>query len=331
MKWGAHLPLLERVAAKHAIKIRAALLQSVDPTKVVLDYLHTHPVVTDNPAQDRTRARAWAMHSVNLDSSSLRPIFSRIYAENYVIGQASAEDYVYRSVKARKSANLSVDWSTWQPGNRTAAALVSPSGGLKSLLDKSGVTIKSINQTTYDVLGNTLANGLSKGLPSKQIASMINDALGSTPRALTIARTEGTRASNAALTDTYSQMGVETVEWSAVAPDKCICVDLDGEQTNLGEEFPSGDGLTQPPAHPNCVCTLIAIIPDNVTLDSLSDYGNSNSDFMSGILAGSIGTGLADNGLNNNYDDGEGDTYATFAPDKPSKPKTKALQSTHNL
>ena len=330
MKWGAHLPLIERVAAKHAIKIRAALLQSVDANKVVLDYLHTHPIVGDNPAQDKARARAWAMYSVNLDSSSLRPILSRIYGENYVIGQASAEDYVYRSVKARKSANLTVDWSTWQPGNRTAAALVSPSGGLKGLLDRSSLTIKSINQTTYDVLGNTLANGLSKGLPSKQIASMINDALGSTPRALTIARTEGTRASNAALTDTYSKMGVETVEWSAVAPDKCICVDLDGEQTNLGEEFPSGDGLTQPPAHPNCVCTLIAIIPDNVTLDSLSNYSNSNGDFLDGVLAGSIGTGLADNGLNNT-DNGEGDTYATFAPDRPSKPKTKALHFTHNL
>ena len=330
MKWGAHLPLIERVAAKHAIKIRAALLQSVDPTKVVLDYLHTHPtagVLT----QDRARARAWAMHSVNLDSSSLTPIFARIYAENYVIGQASAEDYVYRSVKARKSADLSVDWSTWQPGNRTAAALVSPTGGLKGLLDKSGVTIKSINQSTYDILGNTLGTGLSSGLSSKQIASMIQDALGSTPRALTIARTEGTRASNAALTDTYIQMGIETVEWSAVTPDKCICVDLDGEQTNIGEEFPSGDGLTQPPAHPNCVCTLIAIIPDNVTLDSISNYANSNSDFYNGVIAGSVGTGLNDNNVSDNTDDGEDDSYATFAPDNPSKPKTKALQSTHNL
>jgi len=271
------------------------------------------------------------MHSVNLNSTSFIPIFSRIYAENYVIGKATAEDYVYRSVKTRKSADLSIDWSTWQPGNRTAAALVSPPNGLKDLLDKAGITIKSINQSTYDILGNTLATGLSGGLPPKQVASLINDSLGSTPRALTIARTEGNRASNAALTDTYSLMGIETVEWSAVMPDKCICVDLDGEQTRLGEEFPSGEGLTQPPAHPNCVCTLIGVIPDDITLDTLSDYTNMNNseadDFINGVVQGSMRTGFSGNEIGA-VDTGENDTYIS---DIPSKPKTKALQFTNNL
>ena len=320
MKWGADL-VGERIAAKHAIKIRAALVQSVDSTAIVRDYLQTHPIVTEFMSHDRARARAWAIHAVKTDSKVLKTIFSRLYAEMYSTGQASAEDYVYRTVKARKKSDLSINWDNWQPGNRAAAALIAPSGGLKGLLNKADIVIQSINQTSYDLLGTQLANGIAIGASSKQIAGMINDALGSTPRALVIARTEGSRASNAAAADTYNAMGISQWEWSATDPVNCDCVDNDGEIVEMGQEFPSGD--LQPPAHPNCVCKILPVIPDSVTLDSLQTYTEQNapSDLSLGGIIGAS-QGFTDS---QNTDNGEGDSYATFAP--PSVSNVKPLQS----
>lgn len=82
-------------------------------------------------------------------------------------------------------------------------------------------------------------------------------------RCLTIARTETIGASNFAITEAAQQSDVATgKQWSATADGDvdAICVDLDGETVGLDEDF--GDGIDQPPAHPNCRCRLLIVTPD---------------------------------------------------------------------
>ena len=95
-----------RIAANAAIKIRAALRKSVDARKVITDYALTHPVKSDNPAQDRARARAWAMHNVNLDQTALELVLRKHYADMYVTGVVSTYEAfgkVQRNKKAQKN------------------------------------------------------------------------------------------------------------------------------------------------------------------------------------------------------------------------------------
>jgi SPP1 gp7 family putative phage head morphogenesis protein len=308
----------DRIAAKNAIKIRAALRASIDPKAVIEHYLHTMPDPKMPQTQARARARAWAVHNVKIDQAPLIAAMKRHYAEMYSFGQARAEDNVYKSLKAREKSLEPISWEGWTPGNRTAAALISPSGGLKALLD--GIQIKSLAQSsTYDLLGTALADGIAQGLGGTALASLIQDHISTPDRALLVARTEGSRAANAAQIDTYQAMGVSQVEWSAVDPTGCACVDLDGEQVDIGEVFPSSEeGVTQPPEHPNCVCTLLAVIPDTMTFDTISDYTNGMDLTSFGAMIGAANT-TAQNA--SAPDDGEDDDYATFAPDLSSKPR----------
>ena len=168
-----------RIAANAAVKIRAALKKSVDAKKVILDYALTHPVKSDNPAQDRARARAWAMHNVTLDQTTLELILKKHYADMYVTGVLSTYDAYGKASRSKKAVKTpphnwadawavhalsnAVNWDTWKPGNEAAAALLKPPGGLEKLLN--GIKIQSLDmkKSSYDLLGSQLADGIAIG------------------------------------------------------------------------------------------------------------------------------------------------------------------------
>jgi hypothetical protein len=263
-----------RIAANAAVKIRAALKQSIDAKKVITEYLHTHPTVSEFISQDRARARAWAMHNVDLDFVALEAALRQHYAEMYVTGVASTYEAwgkILRTRKAQKQPphnwNPSqfakdalqgvVNWNTWKPGNAATEALVRPSGGLEKLLN--GIKIKSLDmkKSSYDLLGTKLADGFAIGASPDQLANMIEDSLSTPERALTIALTEGSRAANAATNDAYQALGVEQIEWAAADPcDECDPTgDVDGEVVDVGAEFSNGYTQDDLPIHPNCRCS----------------------------------------------------------------------------
>ena len=316
MTQDAH-PISERIWARNAVKIRAALAVSINAEEVVTHYMMTHPVTTDSTTQDRVRARAWAIHNVKPNNAPLKAALSRLYRDSYSLGQALGEDYVARHIKKKAAGEISpIDWTNWTPGNPDAARLVGQPNGLQSLLGDIPIKSLNLNESSYDLLGTRLADGLAIGAAPSTIAKMITEHLASPERALMIARTEGSRASNAASQETYQSMGITQHEWSAVDPVNCACVELDGEIVDIGEVFPSSeDEVTQPPEHPNCVCTTLPVLPDLLTLDiAQSNY----SDFL---LGGAIG---ASSSTMDSTDNGEGDTYIT---DLPSNAVTKPLQS----
>ena len=85
MIWGAH-QADGRIAANNAKKIRAALGLEINAAKVFERYQQTQPAVTDNIAQDRARARAWAMLNVGLNLDALGEVLARLWAEGVVTG-----------------------------------------------------------------------------------------------------------------------------------------------------------------------------------------------------------------------------------------------------
>jgi len=272
-----------RIAANAAIKIRAALRKSVDARKVITDYALTHPVKSNNPAQDRARARAWAMHNVNLDQTALELVLKKHYADMYVTGVVSTYEAfgkVQRNKKAQKNPPHNwnpdklalnalknvVNWDTWKPGNAAASALLKPPGGLEKLLNGIKIVSLDMKNTSYDRLGTQLADGIAVGLSPTKLASSIEDSLASPERSLTIALTEGSRAANAATMDSYQALGVAQIQWVAADPDDEEC-DIDGEIVDVDAEFSNGLTGDDLPVHPNCRCSTMPVETDYATFD----------------------------------------------------------------
>ena len=267
-----------RIAKGAAIKIRAALKQSVDAKKVITDYLHTHPVTSEFISQDRARARAWAMHNVTLDHSALESALKQHYANMYVTGVASTYDAYGQALRARKAEKKpvsnwdsmawagkvlenAVNWDTWVPGNKAAEALLRPPGGLEKLLGNTKIASLDMKKSSYDLLGSQLADGFAIGASPTRLASMIEDSLSTPERSLMIALTEGSRAANAAANDSYAALGVEQIQWVASDPDDEEC-DIDGEVTEVDGTFSNGLTAEDIPVHPNCRCSTMGVAPE---------------------------------------------------------------------
>jgi len=277
---------LLRTATRTADDIRAALRKSVDADKVADDWISNFGVdYLVTPAQ----ARDWARIHIVTNTKPLSLALDDVYATGWVLGVkvATAQYGNARIEKAAPSAQAVVDamainWDSWKPGNEPAAALVRPPGGLANLLSrKKPVTIKGVNDTTLDRIGTVLARGLA-GVPEEGIAggqgrafiaSEIEDILGDPMRALTIAQTEMSRALNTATMDSYTDFGVEWVEWLALDTGDECSDNADAGPIPIGDVFPSGD--TEPPAHPNCRCTIAPANPPEVSgsdiMDSMDD------------------------------------------------------------
>jgi SPP1 gp7 family putative phage head morphogenesis protein len=271
--WGAH-QVDGRIAAKNATKIRAALRQSVDAKAVFRQYEATMPNVSDNVAQDRARARAWAIMNLRLNNESLKKALVRLYAEAWVTGDAAAKEAIYEEQQAEKSVTPEltkineydemaiIDWDSWNPGDLASSLLLEPTDAFRELLQESGYLISGLDRTGYELIGTALADSIRLGYSPAKAAKLILDAVGSPARALTIAVTESSRVMNRAALNRYSEAGLERVKWMVVfgggACDKCA--QNDGQIIMLGGTFNSGN--TQPPAHPHCRCNLRPVIPD---------------------------------------------------------------------
>lgn len=258
MTWGP-LKADGRMAAKSALKIRAALAQTAEFKLVFESYLRTQPNVSDNRAQDRARARAWVMLNVRVNMMALMGVLERVYAEGWVTGEAGADEALIKAREIKKAADDLIDWSKWQPGDEAAALLIRPTKAFERFLGSFGVTLKDLTNTTVNDIGNSIADALEQGLSANQAAKLIKRNVASSSRALTIAITEQNRAMSAATINRYKEMQIQEMEWEVSDP--CPkCAQNANQVVQIGGTFNSGN--TQPPAHPNCRCALLPVIPD---------------------------------------------------------------------
>jgi SPP1 gp7 family putative phage head morphogenesis protein len=259
--WGAH-EVDGRIAAKNAVKIRAALKQSVDAKQIYEQYGRTQPNVSDNVTQDRARARAWALMNVLFNNEALRAALLRLYAEAWVTGDAAAGEAIGEERALRKAVEGAIDWSKWQPGDAAAAMLLDPPRAFEELITSSGSLIRGLDKTGYELIGTALADSIRAGYSPNRAAKLIQDAVGSPARALTIAVTESSRVMNASALNRYREAGIKDAQWMVVfgggACEKCA--QNANKIVPLGGTYPSGN--TQPPAHPHCRCNLRPVVPD---------------------------------------------------------------------
>jgi SPP1 gp7 family putative phage head morphogenesis protein len=259
--WGAH-EVDGRIAAKNATKIRAALRQSVNAKSIYEQYQLTQPNVSDNVTQDRARARAWSLMNILFNNEALRAALLRLYAEAWVTGDAAAGEAIGEERELKKALEGAIDWSKWQPGDAAAAMLLDPPKAFEQLVTSSGSLIRGLDKTGYELVGTALADSIRAGYSPTRAAKLIQDAVGSPARALTIAVTESSRVMNASAINRYREAGIDKAQWMVVfgggACEKCA--QNAGKIVMLGGTYPSGN--TQPPAHPHCRCNLRPVVPD---------------------------------------------------------------------
>jgi SPP1 gp7 family putative phage head morphogenesis protein len=266
--------LLLRQAAKYADAIRAAFIRSINVADIVERWTQAYPA---GGLVSAAEARQWARQNIPVERKPLADIIEHIYATGWVMGQdVSTAAYAHAQLGIKKAAPsakdlkyaLNINWDNWKPGNRPASLLVRPSGKFSQLLEQGRVSIKGMNDTTLDRVGTLLADTLESGAGYSELArNLLKDQITSrvvtdASRAGTIAVTEMSRALNTATVDNYKQFGVEKVEWLAIDTGVCdICPANEAQgPIPIGQMFESGD--TEPPAHPNCRCTVVPVVDE---------------------------------------------------------------------
>lgn len=108
----------------------------------------------------------------------------------------------------------------------------------------------------------------------KEIADKLNT---SRKRAETILRTETCGQLSRRLIDDYTKRDVKNYKIeSALSTNTCEeCEDLDGKQYSLDEAV---EGVTLPPFHPNCQCTLLEVPDDGYNIDFSKMSNNEDLD-----------------------------------------------------
>lgn len=129
----------------------------------------------------------------------------------------------------------------------------------------AGELIDGISKTTRDAIRDHVESAFDEQFDVDELADRIAGELGDDEgeRADTIARTETMRASNEGQQEAWNQAvddgvltGDEKRVWIATDDELLcpICGDLADTEVGLDEEF--DDGIDEPPAHPNCRCTM---------------------------------------------------------------------------
>lgn len=255
-------------AIRHARSIRLGIKDMYDIDQILDDWFALHH--PDVPATNvsSNMARDWARTQIQVrDTNRLNTALGRLYADAWVLGEDLTNYELARAVGLRKATApskkqlvnaLKINWDKWKPGNRAAANLVKPPGGLQRLLDARGLKIKDFNATTINRIGTRLADGLKRGVTRREMATLVNKVINDPERAIIIASTEMSNAVVQANKELYQESGVEMVEWLNSDPcDECQ-ENLDASPININEEWPNGD----PPVHPNCMCDIAPYVVD---------------------------------------------------------------------
>lgn len=250
-----------KAAAKQATSIRLALKKSLDSKAIARAWAEANPVGGEVSTES---ARQWALINAYPDSKEISKALRKLYGIGWALGEDIALYQVAKKIKfkavSRKEVAraASINWNDWQPGNRAAAALLKPKGGLQLLLDRRGIVIQELTRTSLDRIGTQLSRALAQGLTPQKTSVLIDRVINDPVRALTIAQTEMTRAVVEANYQVYAETGVEYLEYLVADPCDDCSENLAASPIPFGEEFPNGN----PPVHPNCMCDIAPYVVD---------------------------------------------------------------------
>ena len=272
-----------RFAARHARSIRLGIRDLVDVDEILDRWFGLQSPIASSTHNDPFHitgqmGRDWARMNIPIrDTERLSNALGRLYADAYILAEDLTAYDIARAVGLRKvalskkdlSRALRIHWDRWSPGNRAAAALLEPPGGLRSLLQARGVKIRGLSSTTLDRIGTGLAEGLRGGMTRQEASRLINGVLDDSARSLMIAGTEMSYAVTQANRNLYRESGVEMVEWLVADPCEDCQENYDQSPIPIGDEWINGD----PPVHPNCMCDVAPYVVD--TLQWAEVYGEN--------------------------------------------------------
>lgn len=240
-------------------RIAAAMTGAVNPRRIADSWLSDRHKASD-PA-GRADAKAWLQHNGVTVSAALEAVLQSVYTDGYYIGDRSAIALL---------TSTDVNWHDWTPGDTEAAeAILSGDRGLATLLDQSGVTIRSIAANRLDELAAALADALESGDSADTLAATLTGILDDPGWSYLVAVTELNRAMSAATLNRYARNGISASYW-LTAEDERVCdlcaANEDGSPVAINQAFPTG--VYQPPAHPSCRCALAPYLADLSEVDT---------------------------------------------------------------
>lgn len=248
-------------------RLRTALTGCMDTTALAQALLALH--VPDAAVKAKARGlgplRARANQAIE---GALGNVLPDAWTEGAALGRVSATASAEASEASREGfkAVPVPDWEHWLPGDAKAAARVA-GPGLKQLLDRQQVEIKSIAEDRIEALANRLEAYLASQevhrppLPEPvppmysvdALAADLKGVLDDPSHAELVAQTEIARAASAAAEDTYRELGVDLVQVSTAADDRVCAECLEAEARG-----PLPVGEIHVPLHPRCRCATIS-------------------------------------------------------------------------
>lgn len=131
---------------------------------------------------------------------------------------------------------------------------------VQDVLEQLAKNVRGIADTTRSDIQMLIGQQAGNGWSMEELSQAIIDqgVTQNESRAMLIARTESAHAYSLGSQAAWKQSGVvDRKEW--LASDPCeICAPLSGLVVELDEEF--ADGISEPPAHPNCRCALQPVL-----------------------------------------------------------------------
>jgi len=227
-------PKVEAVSKKHSKAIQVALAAGISGVgSAIAQALRAVPKPLEDAAQMKAVAQGAVRSNVLMNNAKAVNVLKDIYTAGSYAGAVDAAQVV-----------------------RSDAVLAGK--GLQNLLDKAGITIQGINDTTMTRISDSLLLGISQGMSARDIGTAIDLIINDPNRADIIAVTETNRAYNASAVDTYQSAGIEQFDWLAYDGACAECLD---------QELANPHDITDdyPPEHPSCRCTVAAVLPDTST------------------------------------------------------------------
>lgn len=133
-----------------------------------------------------------------------------------------------------------------------------------ALRERIDFLVETVDKTGMKAVARIIQDGLDQKLPAKEVVKFLREkaeAIAS-ERADLITETETAYAMSLVEMETFKKNGIKKHHW-VVQQDELTCgVCLDNEAVGdieIGQEFPNG--VEAPPAHVNCRCFLIPVLP----------------------------------------------------------------------
>ena len=219
-----HENRIKALASKHKTAIEAALAASITGVSTAISHAVNTSTMLDAPMAAKQAVDAY----INFDSARSVKTLQSLYTVALEAGSKA------------EAKTLGAD------------AILGPRA--QQLIQRAGVTIKGINDTTQNRIYTAIRDGVANGDAHATITTAVNAIVNDPDRADIIATTETNRAYQLAAQDVAAENGAIGFDWITDSDPCPECIELESANPHDISEL-------VPPDHPNCACDTNFIYP----------------------------------------------------------------------